>query len=183
MKRGELGSTLNLEVEMIPNGRPNRPGTPISIKKITVHNTSNTNRGADAKAHSNWARKTGYYELNGRKEYVSWHYTVDDKVTIKQLPISEKGWHAGRGNSSSIGIEICMNDGIDQEKAFDRASRLIAILLYDLELSIEDVVTHQYWTGKRCPILLLDTQDWKIFQDKIIKYLEGMKEHNSDEDV
>ena len=51
------------------------------------------------------------------KKLGSWHYTVDDIKVIKQLPINEKGWHAGKGNSSSIGIEICMHEGIDQEQA------------------------------------------------------------------
>ena len=63
MKRGELGASLGLEVELIPEGRPNRPGIPITVKKITVHNTSNPNRGADAKSHSSWVRNTGFYEL------------------------------------------------------------------------------------------------------------------------
>ena len=186
MKRGELGASLNLEVELIPDGRPNRPGTPINIKKITVHNTSNTGRGADAKSHSKWVRNMGYYEFNGRKNYVSWHYTVDDKTVIKQLPISEKGWHSGRGNSLSIGIEICMHQGINQNAAFDRASRLIAALLYDLNLSLEDVVTHKYWTQKACPILLLDEEKWASFKDKIRDYLEGIFQSNqdyNDEDV
>ena len=187
MKRGELGASLNLEIELIPDGRPNRPGVPITIKKITVHNTSNTGRGADAASHSNWVRNTGYYEINGRRNYVSWHYTVDDQRVIKQLPISEMGWHAGRrGNSLSIGIEICMHQGIDQEAAFDRASRLIAALLYDLNLGIEDVVTHKYWTGKNCPVLLLQGQKWEEFKDKIRSYLEGMiqdAEDHADEDV
>jgi len=181
MKRGELGASLNLEVDLIPDGRPNRPGTPINPRKITVHNTSNTNRGADANSHSKWVRNTGYYEFRGRKNYVSWHYTVDDKRVIKQLPISEKGWHSSRGNSSSIGIEICMHQGIDQDAAFDRASRLIAVLLYDLNLSIEDVVTHKYWTGKSCPVLLLNEDKWASFKGKISNYLKGIFESNQDD--
>lgn len=189
MKRGELGESLNLNVEIIPEGRPNRPGTPIRIEKITIHNTANTDRGADASSHSLWVRNTGYYFYNNRKNWVSWHYTVDDRKVIKQLPISEKGWHAGRGNSTSIGIEICMHQGIDQAVAFDRAARLIAVLLYDLNLSLEDVVTHKYWTGKNCPVLLLNNEDWKNFSDNIQSYLSGIYQSNdndegdNDEDV
>lgn len=189
MRRGELGESLNLEIELIPAGRPNRPGVPINIEKVTVHNTSNTNRGADAKNHSKWVRETGFYTLpNGEKNYVSWHYTVDDKRVIKHLPISEKGWHAGRGNSSSIGIEICMHQDINQDAAFDRAARLIAALLYDLKLSLEDVVTHKHWTGKNCPILLLEGVKWKEFKEKIDSYLKEILEaiqndEDEDEDV
>ena len=102
------------------------------------------------------------------------------------MPISEKGWHAGRGNASSLGIEICMNEGIDQAQAFDKAARLIAVLLYDLDLSIKDVVTHKYWTGKNCPVLLMDTQKWENFQQQIEGYLQGAKAsrlEDNDEDV
>lgn len=106
MRRGELGESLNLEVELIPEGRPNRPGTPLKASKLTVHNTSNTAKGADAKKHSKWVRETGYYTLpNGKKNWVSWHFTVDDVRVIKHLPIGEKGWHSGHGNSTSLGIE------------------------------------------------------------------------------
>lgn len=196
LKRGELGASLKLVVEMIEEGRPNRPGTPITVKKITVHNTSNANRGADAKAHSNWVRNTGFYEVKRtdeegnetvKKTYVSWHYTVDDKRVIKHLPISERGWHAGsRANASSLGVEICMHEGIDQTQAFDRAARLIAVLLYDLNLSIEDVVTHKYWTGKNCPVLLLEGDRWKTFTEQIESYLQGAqvsRQADDDEDV
>jgi N-acetylmuramoyl-L-alanine amidase CwlA len=178
MNRGELGASLDLDVQLIPEGRPNRPGTPITVEKITVHNTSNTNPGADAESHSGWLQNTGYYEINGEKHYVSWHYTVDDHKVIKQLPISEKGWHAGRGNSSSLGIEVCMYQGINQDEAFDKASRLIAVLLYDLNLSLEDVVKHEYWTGKNCPILLLDEQKWSDFKNQINSYLEKISDNN-----
>ena len=41
MRRGELGESLNLYVDYIPEWRPNRPGTPIKFQKITIHNTSN----------------------------------------------------------------------------------------------------------------------------------------------
>jgi len=55
----------------------------------------------------------------GEKTYVSWHYTIDDSQIIKHLPINEKGFHVlNDGNTRSIGIEICMNKGIDQDTAF-----------------------------------------------------------------
>lgn len=177
MRRGELGETLNMEVELISEGRPNRPGTPISISKLTIHNTSNKSKGANAKAHSKWVRETGYYILdNGKKNWVSWHFTVDDKRVIRHLPLNEKAWHAGPGNAVSLGIEICMNQDIDQPAAFDRAARLCACLLHDLSLSPDDVVTHKHWTGKSCPILLMDDGDWRQFIDTVEGYLTGIQQ-------
>ncbi|MFA0812215.1 peptidoglycan recognition protein family protein [Microbulbifer epialgicus] len=175
MRRGELGESLGLEVELIDEGRPNRSGVPIRPEYLTIHNTSNTGSRADAKAHSKWVRKTGYYILrSGKKNWVSWHYTVDDMRVIQQLPASEKGWHAGKGNGVSLGIEICMHKEISQKAAYDRAARLCACLLYDFSLSVDAVVTHKHWTGKNCPVLLLKGNRWDKFRTSIEHYLNNI---------
>ncbi|MDJ0737906.1 MAG: N-acetylmuramoyl-L-alanine amidase [Nostocaceae cyanobacterium] len=168
MKRKEFGQLLNLKEDYIPLRNKNRPGTPIFIQYITVHNTDNTDSGADALAHAKFVKDPGYYIYKEKKNWVSWHYTVDDKCVIKHLPINEVGWHSNReGNSKSIGIEICMHQGIDQEAANLRAARLIAALLYDLKLTLDRIVPHYKWTGKNCPSLLLDNgkpgSQWKNF--------------------
>lgn len=188
MRRGELGESLNLEVELIGEGRPNRPGTPIKPTKVTIHNTSNPGKGADARAHSKWVRNTGYYILkNGKKNWVSWHFTVDDVRVIRHLPIGEKAWHAGPGNAVSVGVEVCMHAGIDQVAAFDRAARLVATILYDLQLGVDDVVTHRHWTGKACPVLLLsdghEADKWAAFRGKVVEYLEATRADTASVDV
>jgi hypothetical protein len=58
-----------------------------------------------------------------------------------------------------------MNQGIDQAAANQRAASLAAILMYDLNISLENVVTHQHWTGKECPRLLLN--NWDQFKEQI----------------
>ena len=74
--------------ELIPATSKNaRPGIKMVAEYITIHNTGNP--GASAKANSNYVRKQ-----NGFK---SWHFTIDDKYIIQQLPINEIGWHAGDG--------------------------------------------------------------------------------------
>lgn len=170
MERKEFGTLLNLKEDYIPRDKRNRPGTPNSLEYITVHNTDNTKKGADASAHSKFVKNTGYYTSKdtGEKIYVSWHYTVDDSQIIKHLPLNEKGFHARNdGNSRSIGIEICMDKGIDQDAAFLRAARLIAALLYDLKKPADAIVPHHFWTGKNCPRLLLDNgkpgKKWRDF--------------------
>jgi N-acetylmuramoyl-L-alanine amidase CwlA len=71
---------LNLLIEIIAEGRPNRPGTIITPNFLTIHNTDNDDRGAGAKAHSGFVRNTGYYILHGERHYVSWHFSVDDQL-------------------------------------------------------------------------------------------------------
>ena len=113
--------------EFITAGRPNRPGTAIQPTSITMHNTSNTSPGADAKAHSRFVRETGYYMHKGKKNWVSWHYTVDDKMAIQHLPNTEMGWHAGPANGSSIGIEVCMHQGISSTATLPTAAQLLSL--------------------------------------------------------
>jgi N-acetylmuramoyl-L-alanine amidase CwlA len=155
MNRTELGKSLNLSVELIAKGRPNRSGRLISPTYVTIHNTSNDGPRADADAHSRFVRNKGYYEWNGKKRFVSWHYSVDDKQIIKQLPINEHAIHAGPGNGKSIAIEICMHKGIDQGSANARAARLVAALMNDLGIGPDKIVPHKHWTNKTCPVLLL----------------------------
>lgn len=176
MKPATLLESINLKVELIPEGRPNRPGTSIKPSKVTIHNTSNTSPGADAVAHSRFVRETGYCMLNGKKNWVSWHYTVDDRLAIRHLPNNEKGIHAGKkGNESSIAIEICMHSGINQGGANDIAARLAAFLLFEHDLFIDDLVTHKSWTGKNCPVLLVDEDKWSVFKQRVEYYLSVLQ--------
>lgn len=166
--RKEIGKSLNLEIDLIPESNSNRPGIRIIPEYITIHNTDNTSRGAGALAHGRYMKGE-----DARMRRVSWHYTVDDNLCIKHLPINEKGWHAAtqEGNNKSIGIEICMNEGIDQNAANQRAATLTAILIYDLNLPLDNVVTHHHWSGKNCPILLLDDgkpgEKWQKFLEDV----------------
>lgn len=156
MTREEFEQLLNIEVDYIPIGRHNRPGTKISADYITVHNTDNSDLGADAHAHAKFLNTTGYYTHNGKTIWVSWHYSVDDKRIVNHLPLNELGYHAVSGNSKSLALEICMNKGIDQTAANLRAARLIAALLYDRKPKASQIVPHYHWTGKDCPSLLLN---------------------------
>jgi N-acetylmuramoyl-L-alanine amidase len=153
-----LASIANLNVDLIPAGKQNRPGDNITVSYITIHNTDNPNSGADAKAHSKFVKNTGYYTLsNGTKNWVSWHFTVDDKEIYQHLPLNERGYHAGSGNSQSIGIEICMNSDGDLSAANARAAILVSALLKDFGFDSSRLRGHIDWTGKKCPSRLLDS--------------------------
>lgn len=174
VSRQEVGQSLNLEISLIPTTNRNRPGTAISPNYITIHNTANNRLGADALAHARFVERS---DTN-----VSWHYTVDDQQCIKHLPINERGWHAGTraGNNQSIGIEICMNEGIDQAAANTKAATLVAVLMYDLTIPLENVVTHHKWSTKQCPMLLLDPaghhgEKWKNFIQEVSTIYQGIE--------
>ncbi|WP_105618461.1 peptidoglycan recognition protein family protein [Vallitalea okinawensis] len=152
--------------DLIPiSNKTSRPQYPMNPTSITVHNTGNSNKGADAEVHTEYVDDT--------TSYVSWHFTVDDKQIIQELPINESAWHAGdgtygKGNRSSIGIEICEQEGIDWARARSNAVKLIVWLFNNVE-SIQNVVPHKEWTGKYCPHKILD-EGWELFVDDIKKY-------------
>lgn len=170
MTQEEAIQKLNITADLIPAGNSNRPGTRISPTHITIHNTSNPAAGADAAMHARYVKGP-----DARARQVSWHFTVDDKVVYKHLPTNEKGWHAGGGNSRSIGIEVCENKGINAAAAADRAALLAALMMLAYGIPRENVVTHKFWTGKDCPrVLLREPGGFDAFRDRAARYLEEL---------
>ncbi|RTQ44868.1 peptidase C1 [Hymenobacter gummosus] len=150
-----LPERLNLKTDFISPGAGNRSGRALTLTHITIHNTSNADRGADALMHARYVKGA-----DAVKRRVSWHFSVDDKRCVQHLPLTEQGMHAGSslGNARSLGIEICENAGIDQAAANQRAALLAAALLQRFGLPLERVVPHKHWSGKQCPHLLLDAK-------------------------
>ncbi|WP_342625602.1 N-acetylmuramoyl-L-alanine amidase [Bacillus subtilis] len=146
---------VNIIQDFIPRGNKNRPAHPMNPLYITVHNTSNTAKGADAASHARYVKNP--------ETATSWHFTVDDKKIYQHLPLNENGWHAGDGNGTgnrkSIGIEICENSDGDFEKAVSNAQWLIKKLMKEQGISFANVVPHKHWSGKECPRKLLDRWD------------------------
>ncbi|MDY7044027.1 N-acetylmuramoyl-L-alanine amidase [Virgibacillus sp. M23] len=151
--------------DFIPKSQTNqRPGHSMKPRYLTVHNTANSSKGANAEMHSR------YLHNGAGGRVVVWHYTVDDKEIYQHIPTNENGWHAGdgergAGNRQSIGIEICENSDGDFNKAIKNAQWLIKKLMKEHNIPIERVVPHKYWSGKNCPHLLLNM--WSTFIDGI----------------
>lgn len=150
---GVAGAIPGITDALIPRGRVDRPGTSITATSVTIHNTDNPDRGANAKAH---ARAIVSGSLLG--EYLrSWHFTVDDTSIYRHIPISEMAYHAGKraGNTTSIGVEICQNSDLDAPKAYRNAAGLAAQLLKEIGKSpAEGLKQHHDWSGKDCPGVL-----------------------------
>ncbi|WP_374020231.1 N-acetylmuramoyl-L-alanine amidase family protein [Paenibacillus thiaminolyticus] len=105
--------TIEIKQRLLPDGRPNKPNRAMRPQYITIHNTDNLT--GTTELHSR-------YVLNGSGgEQKSWHYTVDEHDIYQHLRDDEQGWHAGDGNGpgdwTSIGIEVCMYQGMDEPKA------------------------------------------------------------------
>lgn len=161
---------MEIVQQLISPSRRNRPGTKRVIKGITIHDTDNTGKGADALAHAKYMGSNP--EAITRQ--VSWHYTVDDKRAVQSLPDDEIGWHTStsKGNRDTIGIEICVNSDGNQAKADDNAARLTAHLLKKYGLALGTVVQHNRWSGKNCPRhLRATTTGWSEFLRKVSAYM------------
>lgn len=164
IKQPEIYGTQFL-VNLVPKqNKTSRPSLHMEPKSITVHETDNEKQSADARMHTKYVDNT--------RNYVSWHFTVDDSVIIQELPIIENAWHAGdgakgTGNRTSVAIEICVNKDGDFEKAKLNAIKLIKFLQFNTDLKV--VFPHNYWTGKNCPRNILKS-GWDKFLNKVEKY-------------
>ncbi|MBR9698628.1 N-acetylmuramoyl-L-alanine amidase [Bacillus cereus] len=145
---------------------PSKYGTkcPYTMKPkyITVHNTYN-----DAPAENEVS-----YMISNNNE-VSFHIAVDDKKAIQGIPLERNAWACGDGNGSgnreSISVEICYSKsgGDRYYKAEDNAVDVVRQLMSMYNIPIENVRTHQSWSGKYCPHRMLAEGRWGAFIQKV----------------
>lgn len=133
---------------------------------LTIHETANKSRGANAQAHAN-------LQTNGSVRVASWHYQVDDTQAIQSFKHSVVCYHAGTsaGNRKSIGMEICVNSDGNFTQAKENAAQLAAKILREEGLSVERMVQHNYWSGKNCPTNLRNS-GWKAFVARVRELLK-----------
>lgn len=134
----------------VMNKRSYGKGNP--IKSITVHQTGNPHKGANAQAHANLQSN-----LNPRQ--ASWHIQVDDKQAIQSFPDYIRCWAVGDGrglgNTTSLHIELCINSDGDYKKTIERGAKVVALKLKEHGLGIGDVKKHFDWLNKFCPEQLM----------------------------
>ncbi len=154
---------------------PNNPNRNMkAIKYITIHCTGNRTPAANAKMHAN-------YQCNGSAgNTTSWHYTVDKDSIYQSFDDWRECWHAGDGNgpgnTSSIGIEICVNDQYGFKAACDNAAWLTAELCKRHSLFIDSVVQHNRWSGKNCPAELRSGEwgvKWNDYIAMVAAYIKA----------
>lgn len=159
--------TYKYIVDHIPKSQNRRPGSKFgkynfNYQGITIHNTGNKNSTA--------ANERGWLTNPNNDRTASWHLVVDDKNVIEAIPINEIAWHAGdfKGNNTTIGIEICEPQ---HEKAMKNAIHLCADLLKQKGWGVDRLYTHQMWSGKNCPNVILRLGLWNQFVAEVKKLL------------
>ena len=127
----------------------NRTTRKEKARYIVIHATGNPKKGADAEAHFNY--------WNGSNVGQSADFVVDDKQVLQINDYNKYyTWHCGDGkgkygitNSNSIGIEICINQDGNFDKAVENAVKLVRDL--KKETGITNVVRHYDASRKNCP--------------------------------
>jgi hypothetical protein len=132
---------------------PNRPGLALVPRYITIHETSNTNVGANAEMHRR------FVQGGGGRDGVSFHWVVDDAEAVHLLTDAEVGWHAGDGrdgpgNRQSLAIETCVNADGDWARTRRNLTILVATLMHRHGIPLANVVQHSRWSGKNCPLVM-----------------------------
>jgi N-acetylmuramoyl-L-alanine amidase len=185
----QLLREANVQVDLIPPGRVGRARyRPMKPKYVTIHSTQNYTGNAynHALALKRGALRATKRPGGNRIGFLTWHFTVQDNVSIQHLPCREQGEHAdfdGPGNNLSIGIEMCEHRGNDQALTIDRTARLTAYLMYTYNIPLSHVVPHYHWPRispsikqphKDCPHFLLDGGrpggTWRWFLDRVNKH-------------
>lgn len=129
---------------------------------IVIHTTGNTNPGADKEAHFTY--------WNSGNVGQSADFVVDENGVLQINDYTKYyTWHCGDGkgkygitNGNSIGVEICVNEGGDFEKALTHTVEFIRKL--KAETGIENVVRHYDASRKLCPAPLSDN-DWEKWKE------------------
>lgn len=167
-------------VDIVAKGNPEiRPGIPMKARGITDHDTGNSGRGADAKAHNKLLHNWGKLPVKDTS-HISWHGSIDEEFIIQHIPFDEPAYHCGdgwglsSGNRNTIGFEKCMHQGANRTKIEENAIALYAYLMREMKFPIDWIRPHQYWSGKYCPQLILNKYgSFLPFRNKIEAAYKG----------
>lgn len=164
-----IGKLSKLKIDYVPKNSPNRPGIKSNMQWITIHNTGNPKSTAQ--------NERDYVAI--RKDKASFHYAVDDKGAVAIIPEEEVAWHTGtaEGNKTSIGIEICESG--DELETYKNAVGLTAKILVERNWTINQIRTHESWSGKKCPRKLLPK--WQQFLRDVDATQKKLKEQSQQE--
>lgn len=168
--------TYTIVKQLIPQSKHKLKATyAMTPEYITVHNTAN-----DASA----ANEIKYMSSNSNA--TSYHVAIDDKQAVEAIPFNRTAWHCGdgvngKGNRSSIGIEICYSKSGGQRylDAEENAVQYIAHILHDKGWGVDRVKQHYDWSRKNCPHRIRDEGRWQSFIARVQQALSKLKGFNA----
>ena len=151
---------------------------------ITVHESAMTLDGQTAEFLAKVQYRYAFEQNDARA--ASWNYQVDAYNIYQSFEDNVICWHAGdgtatpgSGNNNGIGIEMCVNQDGNYEGTLANNAKLVASLMLQYNLTLDNVKRHYDFSGKECPSYLIRTGRWEEFVEMvrkeylIQKYLAG----------
>ena len=83
------------------------------------------------------------------------------------------------GNNNSIGIESCITENTDIYYTWQKTAKLVAYLLDNNNLTLDDVKQHHYFSGKNCPQTIRMNGFWDHFMELVAFELK-MRDFNTE---
>ncbi|MCQ2818213.1 MAG: N-acetylmuramoyl-L-alanine amidase [archaeon] len=111
-----------------------------STQFITIHDTGNDGKGANAHAHAEYVT-TSQVEA-------SWHFTIDDNEIYQHMPIDEVAYHAGDGEHTfkliDTGVHCDEEEPVHPQLEFSKEDNFLYIngIKSELTTICEDSVCH-----------------------------------------
>lgn len=145
----------------------------IKAKYIVIHDISNS-KFTTIREYRNYIAKE-----KEAKESV--HYIVGAKAIFKVLEDNWRGWHVGDRvtkditNSNSIAVAMFYVNEEDEERTIKNTIDLVDKLRKKYDIPITNIKRHYDVTGKECPKVLLQKDNWNRF----ITAVKGLKEELS----
>ena len=188
---------VEIEAAFIPKHRANRRAYANrsayyqvfrTMDYITIHDVGSDGyhaRGRDPYWYYRYIAEHSSTE-NPPSSRKAWHLTIGSKIALQHLRYDEIGLHSGEGvfagvlngNTNSIGIEMCRSsDAQTMDKIIDNTAWVCAWLIRNGHVGKpypECLRTHQSWSGKYCPAVLLNRPNgWNDFVRQVGVYLNN----------
>ncbi|KEK13006.1 hypothetical protein EP18_03845 [Lysinibacillus sphaericus] len=145
-------------------------------RKVCIHETDNTKKGSGADNHAR-------LQANGNSRQASWHWSVDDREAIQSFTHDYQCWAAGstQGNNEAIQVEMCVNSDGHYVRTVQNTAALVAKILKEENLTINDVVQHNFYSGKNCPSKMRSTSapiPWSSFLQMVKANMQSTGSNN-----
>lgn len=142
----------------------------MNAKYITIHETYN-----DATA----LNEISFMTTNNTD--TSFHVAIDDKNVVQGIPFNRTAFANGDGkngvgNRSSISIEICYSKS-GGKRYYDSVQNTVlytAKLLHERGWGVERIKWHRDWSGKICPLRMIQEGKLTDFINRVQKELNNM---------
>ncbi|MEE1077813.1 MAG: peptidoglycan recognition family protein [Agathobacter sp.] len=160
-----------VDEQMLPINDFSRPGIALDdVNGIVVHYTANPGTTAQ--------QNHDYFEglAENGDAYVSSNYIIGLSGEIIQcIPDNEMSYASNDRNHDTIAIECCIPDetGAFNGGTYDSLVWLVAWLVGEYDLDIDDVIRHYDVTGKNCPKYYVENPDaWERFKQDVVNYID-----------